>query len=135
MREALQRPFAIQMLFASLLVYLKYQIVNHQVLNKSETKAEVEQAVGEGEGVIKDFSLYQLIATIIYVFLSFIAAFFRSGRRIFIIYCVLGTCWVFEIVLTMSTIIQKNSDQKSQWIENMELIKAILIFILYFTVC
>ena len=48
------------------------------------------------------------MATIIYVCLSFLVAFFRSGRRVLIIYVILGICAVVEIFLTITTFMKPN---------------------------
>lgn len=119
------------MIFASWTIYIKYQMVNYILLNcdkyDSDQKSDCK--------ALKNMHL--TIATVCQICISFIIAKFCFGRRIQIIYVIIFLIILLEVIVCAQDLldIERNINYDAVQYDYVFMLKATLIYLLYFMVC
>ena len=120
---------------ASWLVYFKYQMVNSRMLNIYG----INNKDVFNDWFIMDKNLFLFIANIFQACVSFLIAKFLYGRRIQVIYVLIALVALTEVIFYFYYILNESTEPSEKPdvdpLQMIFLIKATLVYILYFMVC
>ena len=112
-------------LYASLSIYLKYQIINHIMLNQVESNIPWDESSSDKN---LDKNLFMFLSNVFTLCISFLIGKFLFGRRVQIIYVIISANLLLEIVFF---IYRKMVDH---YLQPLFYVKSIFTYILYIMV-
>lgn len=129
-------PHVRSILACSLFIYFKYQMVNHRMLNIDQINEKYTNPFAElNDEATLNKQLYLFIATVFQAGLSFIIAKFLFGRSFTCTYVILFTVTLLDIFESVLMFRQVARADRNALIEFVFLMRSILVYILYFTIC
>lgn len=87
-------------LFCSWFIYLKYQMVNHRMLNIDQINDEYTSSSTNAQSKM-DKTMYVFIATVLQTCLSFLIGRFLFGRSMTITYFIIGLTFFLDVVYSL----------------------------------
>ena len=130
----LRVPHVRSILFCSWFIYLKYQMVNHRMLNIDQINEYYTTASTLSQSSLEK-ALYLFIAIVFQTCLSFLISKFLFGRSITITYVIFAVTTVVDIAQAAITFRYHNTREGAEPMQIVFLFRATLVYILYFTIC